>query len=378
MPEQRIRIMLALIGDLKKDPFAAVKYGFFHDALETAFGSVDSYDATLRDVPRLVNAIQVFHPIPRVWRERFWKNVPAFKARSRKVANALRDRNPQPEFVLQMGVLFNASLYQSKVSSLVYTDYTASLSASRPESGRSPFTDRQRDIWLSMEKETYRSAKHVFTRSELVRASVIQDYGIEAEKVTVIGGGVNYACLPEPASRSGGEAPTVLFIGKEFHRKGGDLLLKAFSLARQEYPLAKLKLVTQMPDPINLPLENVDVIEPTWNRDVVSKLFQEADIFVLPSRLETWGDVLLEAMAWGLPCIGVQGDAMNEIILERKTGFLVQSGDVDSLSGRLLELFREPEKRMSYGRAGRQRVEELFTWDHVVARISSVLTKMRL
>jgi glycosyltransferase involved in cell wall biosynthesis len=378
MAEHSPLIMLALVGNLAHDRSASVKYGLFHAALETVYGPVETFDATLRGFPRLLNALQMFHPKPWMWRERFWKNVPAFKTRSQLAANAVRAGHGQVDVVLQLGVLFNAGLFQSSVPLIVYTDYTAGLSAARPEAGRSPFTLKQRAAWMSLEQQTYACADHVFTRSELVRRSIIDDYNIEADKVTVVGGGVNFATLPEPASRSENEAPLVLFIGKEFHRKGGDVLIKAFAQARQKFPLARLRLVTQGPIPSDLPLDHVEVIPPTWDRDAVAKLFQAANIFVLPSRLETWGDVLLEAMAWELPCIGVQSDAMNEIVLDGETGLLVPSGDVNALAEALMELFRQPSLRVSMGLEGRQRVDMEFTWDHVVMRMKKVLDHIKL
>ena len=95
------------------------------------------------------------------------------------------------------------------------------------------------------------------------------------------------------------EKPTALFIGQDFHRKGGDLLLSAFAQVRQHVPQARLLCLTKGPIPAELPLDGVEVFEAEWDRDLVKQLYHQADLFVLPSRLETWGDVLLEAMAYG-------------------------------------------------------------------------------
>lgn len=378
MIEKRINILLALVGDIRHEPAAHVKYGFFHAALERVYGTVSVFDATLRGVARTVNALLVFHPNPAIWRERFWKNIPAFRGRSKHTARKVLKSTGSADIVLQLGVLFNAGLYQSEVPVVIYTDYTASLSALRPEAGRSPFNSLQRAEWLELERQSYARAAHVFVRSELVRRSIVQDYGIEANKLTVVGGGLNFAVLPEPASRLKNEAPVVLFIGKEFYRKGGDVLLKAFAQARLEFPLARLLLVTQDTIPSDLPLEHVDVLQPTWEREAIANLFCSADIFVLPSRLETWGDVLLEAMAWGLPCIGVHGDAMSEIILDGRTGILIPTTDVSALTDALIKLMGQPSLRTEMGLAGRQRVEMEFTWDRVVERMRVVLERIKL
>lgn len=174
-------------------------------------------------------------------------------------------------------------------------------------------------------------------RSHIAR-SVVEDYGVSAERVRVVGGGVKLPALPPPVDRDPDREPTVLFIGAELRRKGGYLLLRAFARARRAAPAARLVLVRGERVPGGWPLEGVTVRPPTWDRAAVVELFRAADVFALPSRLETWGDVLLEAMAFGLPCVGVAGDAMGEIIDDRVTGAIVPAGDVEALSAVLVDL----------------------------------------
>jgi len=121
--------------------------------------------------------------------------------------------------------------------------------------------------------------------------------------------------------------------------------------------------------PAGLPLDGVEVVAPTYDREFIANLYRRADIFILPSRLETWGDVLLEAMAFGLPCVGVSGEAMDEIIENGKTGFVVPPENVEALSGAIGQLIGDKSLRVGMSRAARRRVEEIFTWDHVVERM---------
>jgi glycosyltransferase involved in cell wall biosynthesis len=93
----------------------------------------------------------------------------------------------------------------------------------------------------------------------------------------------------------------------------------------------------------------------------------------MPSRLETWGDVFLEAMAFGLPCIGVTGQAMNEIIRDGETGYLVPPEEVGPLSAALMDLFSDARKRLEMGNAAREVVQRNFTWDHVVSRLVPIV-----
>lgn len=372
---RRARVLLALVGDIEREIAAHVKYGYFARALAQECGEVIPVDATLRGLARLWNAALVFHPNQHIWRERFWKNIYTFQSRSRRVARAVQRH--KPNLVLQLGAVFDASLYQTLAPVVIYTDYTARLSARRADAGRSPFTPAQRQRWLALESAAYQRAHHVFARSQMVLDSLVGEYQVPAEKISIVGGGVNFSALPELSGQARPtEEPIALFIGKEFLRKGGDVLLQAFALARREFPAARLALVTGERIPPGLPMAGVDLLAPTWERDSLMELYRHSDIFVLPSRLETWGDVLPEAMAFGLPCVGVQSDAMGEIITGAETGLIVPPEDPKALAAALLRLFRDPELRARMGRAGRRRVENLFTWERVAAAMCPVIERV--
>lgn len=369
------RVVGALIGDIQREAFARVKYGALFDSLAQEVDLLAVHDATLRGLPRYFNLAQTFHPNKAHWKERFYKNLPAFHLRSQQVRDFLKGWTGKADYCLQLGVMFDAS---GTIPTVIYTDYTAALSAERQEAGRSPFTPDQRRQWLELERGAFERAYHICTRSERVRRSVIDDYGIAPEKVTAVGGGVNFAELPEVPDRSDRETCTVLFIGKEFARKGGDLLLEAFARLHQDHlhqdrPSLCLKMVTAGPIPAGLPLDGVEVISPTWDRDMIARVYADADLFVLPSRLETWGDVLLEAMAYGLPCVGVRGQSMEEIIIEGVTGRLAEPEDAASLASAMAEYIDAPALRIEAGQQACRVVEERFTWAAVAKRLAQVM-----
>jgi glycosyltransferase involved in cell wall biosynthesis len=224
-----------------------------------------------------------------------------------------------------------------------------------------------------LERCSLAGAAHICTRSELVRTSIINDYGILSERVTTVGGGVNFLPLPPPVLHDPDDPPTALFIGKEFYRKGGDLLLCAFARARKVAPDARLIFLTEDAIPPGLPTEGVEFITPTWDRETIARLYARAHVLVLPSRLETWGDVLLEAMGFGLPCIGVCGQAMEEVIAHQETGIIIPPEDEQALARALVTMFTNPELRAKWGAAARQRVQTEFSWDRVAERTTQSL-----
>ncbi|MBT3321158.1 MAG: glycosyltransferase family 4 protein [Anaerolineae bacterium] len=376
MTEEKLRLAGILAGDIRNHPATRIKFGLFFDALARQFDIVDICDSSLHGVARMWNAVQVFHPNLGRWRKRYWQNLPAFRARSRLASDCVHRLGDKVDAVMQIGLLFDANWKPSSVPKLIYTDYTAHLSARRPDAGRSPFTPRQFDEWIRMEERAYLDSAHIFTRGKFVRKSLIDDYGVAPDKITAVGGGVSFSSLPEASFGQEGDPPVALFIGRDFYRKGGDLLLKAFSATRREYPEAKLLVMTRDAIPDDLPMDGVELLSPAWDREMLKKYFQRANLFILPSRLETWGDVLLEAMAYSLPCIGVREAAMPEIIEDGKTGFLINPEDIVDLTMAMKKLFSNYELRKEFGIAARQRVEEKFTWDDVTHLMKTDIQKL--
>lgn len=369
MSERLIKVAGLLVGDIVREPFARVKYAPFFGALGRRVDLVEVCDVTLRGSSRFLHAALAFHPQPAVWRERFYQNAHAFEARSRLAARRVGALSNRPDVLVQMGCTFNVRSHCDAPPNVIYTDYTAVLAARHPEAGRMPLRDGQIRRLIECERQAFASASHICTRSRRARASICEDYGIEPSRVTAIGGGLNLPSLPPAVSRGESQAPTALFIGKDFLRKGGDLVLRAFAQARATVPGARLICLTAVSPLPSLPLEGVELVAPTWDRCAIDALYRRADLFILPSRLETWGDVLLEAGAYGLPSIGVTGQPMEEIIEDGLTGCLVPPENADELARALHSMLSDRQLRERMGHAARQRVEAMYTWNAVVDRL---------
>jgi glycosyltransferase involved in cell wall biosynthesis len=89
----------------------------------------------------------------------------------------------------------------------------------------------------------------------------------------------------------------------------------------------------------------------------------------MTSRYEPFGNAFLEAMAYGLPCVGADRCAMPEIIDAGRTGLLVPPEDPVALARALRELADDPGRAQAMGEAGFGRLHERFTWDVVTGRI---------
>jgi glycosyltransferase involved in cell wall biosynthesis len=361
------------VGDIRRKPDMRIKYGSFFEAISRQMDLLEVYDASLTGIDRYWVAMQSFSPSISRWKGRYFKNIPAFKLRSKMASRHFHEWKGRADVILQLGVLFDSTSNNVDLPVVLYTDNTTMISARHPDPARHPFSKKELMEWLELETGVYQRAAHIHVRAEIVKRSLMQDYHIQPERISVIGAGVNSKVLPVLPHRSERSDFTALFIGTDFLRKGGDLALLAFARLHKLHPQTRLVLVTKDPIPARFPLEGVQVLAPIWERPVLESLYAQADVFMLPSRMETWGDVLLEAMSFGLPCIGVSGQAMEDIILQEKTGLLVAPEDVDQLAEALIRLFEQPDLRQNMGQAGRRLVENEFTWDRVAERIFPIL-----
>lgn len=112
-----------------------------------------------------------------------------------------------------------------------------------------------------------------------------------------------------------------------------------------------------------------------FQRDVQAVL-DALDVFVLPSRCETLGYALLEAMATELPCVGTTVGGIPEVIVPGETGFLVRSQDSNGLAEALARLLRSEPDRARMGKAGRERVRRSFSESEMVSRTIDLYREM--
>jgi glycosyltransferase involved in cell wall biosynthesis len=166
--------------------------------------------------------------------------------------------------------------------------------------------------------------------------------------------------MPMPLSVSCLHAKRVVTIGRYAYQKGYDLLLQAWAEVEKQYldwtldiygmgdQTGYRQLMTDM---------GVDVYRCHLNGPVedVTKVYQNSSIFVLSSRFEGFGLVLVEAMACGLPVVSFDCPAgPDEIITDGVDGILVPSGDVHVMAEKLMALMADEELRKRLGQQARR------------------------
>ncbi|SOD70297.1 glycosyl transferase family 1 [Jatrophihabitans sp. GAS493] len=228
--------------------------------------------------------------------------------------------------------------------------------------------DRQRRL--------YETSHGVIALSQWLASHLVTTSGVPAEKVHVVHPGATAAKTPVDLSavtarRLAGRRSRLLFVGRNFERKGGVQVLQALKILR-DGERADVTLTIAGPKAWPLsgePPAGVTFLGPVSNEEV-ARLVDEHDLFVLPSQFEAFGIVFVEALSRGLPCVGRDAFAMPEIIQPGRNGALVTSDSADELADLITsaldddELIRrtsaaadESRAYYSWSRAGRQVVE---------------------
>lgn len=173
-------------------------------------------------------------------------------------------------------------------------------------------------------------------------------------------------------------APVVITVGNIRRVKGIDILVEAAAKVLLEFPNAVFLVVGKNSEPAHFQeIEgritalgikgNVRFLGESEN---VYSLLKISDVFILPSRSEGFSNALIEAMACALPCIATQVGGNSEAIEEGRNGYLVANEDAGAAADRILRLLRDPAEARRMGAAGREIVEQKFTADVMIQRLT--------
>jgi glycosyltransferase involved in cell wall biosynthesis len=165
----------------------------------------------------------------------------------------------------------------------------------------------------------------------------------------------------------------VLFVGGDFKRKGGDLLIEVCRRSPLN-ELVELHLVTSADVS---PSSNVFVYRGLKPHSAeLLRRYAEADVFALPTRGDCLPMVLGEAMASALPIITTRMGAQPEAVEEGKSGFVLEVDDAAALESRLLLLARDHELTLRMGQRSREVGEDRFDMQKNATRIAEILLRL--
>jgi glycosyltransferase involved in cell wall biosynthesis len=235
--------------------------------------------------------------------------------------------------------------------------------------------------WRQHERWLWPLAHNILCNSHILKEDLVSNYGLPPEKLTVVFNGVDTDFFqPSPTGRPQGP-PVLLSVGRLVADKDHNTLLGAFGHLSNRHPEAELWLVGNGPRRQVLEQKVQDLglsgrVKILPGENDLRRFYQQADLFVLSSQVEALPNVVLEAMAAGLPVVATRVGGVSEAVVPEATGLLVSPQDVTGLAAALGRLLDEPDTRRTMGQQGRERVLEHFSFPAMVRHHEEVWARL--
>lgn len=271
---------------------------------------------------------------------------------------------------------------------------THSLETHRPwkveQLGNGYFLSR----WI--EHHAYNTADGVIAVSQQMKTDVVEAYGINPEKVTVIHNGIDPEFYKPTIDTDllhqygiDPDIPFVLFVGRITRQKGISQLIAAAHYFNAD---CQIVLCAGAPDTPEIAQETEELIAELQSkrsgvilisemlpREKIKVLYSHARVFACPSLYEPFGIINLEAMSCETPVVGSAVGGIPEIIIEGETGYLIELESVSrtdfnpknpvefqkSFAAKINRLLDDENLANQMGKAGRQRVLNIFSWESI-------------
>lgn len=271
---------------------------------------------------------------------------------------------------------------------------THSLETHRPwkveQLGNGYFLSR----WI--ENHAYNTADGVIAVSEQMKTDVVEAYGINPEKVTVIHNGIDPNFYQPTFDNNllleygiNPEIPFVLFVGRITRQKGISQLISAAKYFNKN---CQIVLCAGAPDTDEIAKETEELIEELKSeregvilisemlpREKIKVLYSHARVFACPSLYEPFGIINLEALSCETPVVGSAVGGIPEIITEGETGYLITLESISrtnfnpknpdvfqkNFASKVNLLLENETLAKTMGKAGRKRVLEKFSWESI-------------
>ncbi len=209
---------------------------------------------------------------------------------------------------------------------------------------------------IEQERKLFDRAQLLLPWSQAVADSLMRDYGVSPDRIRLLPPSLPLRANTVREARPHGRLPRLLFLGGDFRRKGGPLLIECFR--RHFQGQAELDIITQTASPEGPGIRvwnNVKAWSPDW-----IDLWRNADLFVFPSTLETFGIVLLEAHDFGVPIVSSRAGAAAELLANGQAGWLLETLNEESLRNAIQEALRAPDLRAAKIARGQALLEERY------------------
>lgn len=362
-----IHLLLATVED-PHDPRSWSGTAFhLRQALEASFDRV-----TVLSSPRPKRSLMNTLPRAALGREKYplWITPTALRAYARRLEQAMADH--QPDAVLCVSSQHLVHLKPTPRPVFMFSDapWMAYMEAYRdydPLPLRGPAFARE-------EAAAARRITGVVYPSPWACSDAKQRFGLPADRVHLIPMGANQHCTLDDDAVAGliarrcQGALQLLFIGKDWERKGGPYAVEVVRQLRIGGVDARLTVIGCHPplsadDSAFVTVHGFLASSVPADRKQLTRAFEQADFFILPSRAECYGLVFAEAQSYGLPCLGFDAHGVPGVVAHGETGLLfLPDLPAHEAANQVLALTLDPARYRRMATLARQRYLQVLNW----------------
>jgi glycosyltransferase involved in cell wall biosynthesis len=262
-------------------------------------------------------------------------------------------------FTFQLQSLFDG--HTKGTPHFVYTDHIALANFTYPDIN--PYHYLRSQACIKEEKSLYQNSDLCFTMSNNISKLLTDKYQVPAENVCCVYAGSNIEVRYEENIEKYA-SKNILFVGIAWERKGGPILIKAFEKVLQKVPDAQLTIVGCVPDIKGPNITIAGKVSP----EQLPSYFNRASVFCMPTLLEPFGIVFVEAMNYRLPVVSKNIGALGDMVVNGFNGYLINN-DVDGYAEVLTNLLLNPQLCENMGKNGYNLAKDRYTWDNVGKKI---------
>jgi len=298
------------------------------------------------------------------WRN--WRNHLYSTGFMIRTLSALAAKEAQKDvyaFIFQTQSLFKCppGLY----GNFIYTDHTNLNNLNYPQTGRREYLASR---WFrKTEFRIYHEATAIFVMSGNIRKSLLRQYKVPDDKVFLVYAGADGKYSTNKDSKKF-RNKNIVFVGKDWKRKGGPLLVEAFSKVLNKIPDATLTIIGCNPE---VKINNCTIAGVLPQHKII-KAYESATVFCLPTRREPFGMVFIEAMYNRLPVICPAVGATTDLVENGRNGYLVPY-NAEALAEKLILVLRNPGLAESLGNQAYKSVSGTYTWKNTGYRMARVI-----
>ncbi len=222
--------------------------------------------------------------------------------------------------------------------------------------GGAPFRQHEKFLWPL--------ARHIVCNSQALHTVLAQGCGVPEKRLSVIHNGIDTQLFNHSDTQP--DAPTVLHVGRLVPDKNQETLIKAFSLVRKQIANAQLRIVGDGPllDQLQrlaqtlLPKNSYQFVPGTTS---IAPIYRQGTLFAMSSVREGLPNVVLEAMACGLPVVATRVGGIPELVEDGVTGLLVSPQNHEDMASSMITLLAHPTNARAFGRAGQDTLQKKFS-----------------